>query len=252
MPPNDPRRRPPPGGPPRRPPPPTTGDGVLGSPFDDPGHGHGYRDYGQGDPRPAPPVIEPSLVPTPSESRQQELGLQTLKKFFQRSVVFSKRPANVEPPWFAKTLIKAKCGLVVPAGSTAKIFDKRLEDRQRQIVTMIAIELAPIAPLLNCQLEFWFENSGTIIPIFDDQTPLAYGGSTPIINGRTTVLPGSTEAPFCLFSNGLAFRVKGPTDLTFNVQNKSGVPVTIRGLLGWYYYWTSYGATEFEAADVQL
>lgn len=230
----------------------------MGNPYEHEFWAKGYRDPGQGEPRAKDLVYDPACDIKESPAKKKELDdfWCRFRKETQRTVFFVKKPANIEPPWFSKPLFKSKCGLVVAAGATETIFSRVIEDRTRAMVTMIGVDVAPIAPLLNCQLEFWFAQGGDqrtdIIPVFDDQTPTTYGGTTPLQAGKTTTIPGSVGNPFCLMSNGMQFRVKGRKELTFNVENKSGVPVTIRGLLGLYSYWLPYGATEFESGDVQL
>lgn len=252
------------GGPPRRPPP---GSGGMGNPFEEQFFYEGWRDSGQGEPRPKDVISDPSCKPTASDpSKQQhidDLFCRFAAEIKRPLVFFTKAPAFIQPPFFSKPLIKAKCGLQVAPGATAVIFDRLIEDRQRAVVTAFGLDLAPIAPLMNCQLEFWFQAAnarGTVagkadlIPLFDDQTPTTYGGSTPVQSGRTTVLPGSVEIPWCLLSNGLQFGVRGRTRLQMLVENKSGVTVTIRGVLGFYQYWSAApeGAAEWASGDLQL
>lgn len=242
----------------------------MGNPFEEEYFHEGWRDSGQGDPRPKDVVSDPALNPykgdcTPEQQKWLDCLYNRFRDELKRPLVFFvKRPAFVEPPFFARPLIKSKCGLQVAPGATGTIFDRLIEDRQRAIVVAFGIDLAPIAPLMNCQLEFWFQraaasgNTGVqnaeVIPVFDDQTPTTYGGSTPVRQGRTTVLPGSVENPWCLLSNGLQFGIRGRSRLQMLVENKSGVTVTIRGVLGFYQYWSSApaGASEFEQGDLQL
>lgn len=173
-----------------------------------------------------------------------------------------KFPAFNQPPFFAKPLIKARSTLVIQPGEIGILFDREIADRQRVIVSLFGIDLAPIAPLMNAQLEFWFQLgkvgvnavSQNVIPLFDDQNPTSYGGSTPIQSGRTTVMPGSVENPMELFKNGMQFGVRGRAQLQGLMENKSAVAVTIRAILGFYQYWSSGpgGASEFEAGDFQV
>jgi len=209
----------------------------------------GWRDAGQGEPRPMDVVSDPNCPP-PKEA--QQCGKVKLN--------WVKFPAFNQPPFFAKPLIKARSSLVIPAGDIALIFDREIADRQRAIVSLVGIDVAPIAPLLNSQLEFWFqlgrqgvpEVSKNVIPVWDDQNPTGYGGSTPIQSGRTTVWPG-VATPEEFFKNGLQFGVRGRGQLQGLIENKSAVDVTVRGILGYYYYWSSGpgGASEFEAGDFQ-
>lgn len=235
----------------------------MGNPHEEEFFWEGWRDHGQGEPRPKDVVVDPTRAPRPASH-----GLQDALHEFEAGlkkpwIFFVKRPAFVEPPFFSKPVMKAKCGLQVAPGATGVIFDRLLEDRQRAVVTAVGLDLAPIAPLMNCQLEFWFQagnaqgitaGKATVIPFFDDQTPTGYGGATPVQSGRTTVLPGSVEIPYCLNTNNLQFGIRGRTRLQMLVENKSGVTVTIRGLLGYYSYWASApeGASEFASGDLQL
>jgi hypothetical protein len=241
--------------------------GGMGNPHEEEYFYEGWRDFGQGEPRPKDVVFDPTCSPVSQNPAEQ----QKMDDFFCRFaselrrplIFFVKKPAFNEPPFFSKPLIKSKCGLQVAPGATAVIFDRLIEDRQRAIVTAFGLDLAPLAPLFNCQLEFWLQAANArnnvagraeIIPLFDDQTPTAYGGSTPVQSGRTTVLPASVEIPWCLLTNGLQFGVRGRSRLQMLVENKSGVTVTIRGVLAFYQYWASapQGAAEWASGDLQL
>lgn len=231
----------------------------LGNPLEYDYYYRGYRDPGQGEERPLDVVHDAKCPPRPPISRQKQAELDAFfcrqRQEFKRSVLFVKGPANVEPPWFAKPLIKVK-NITVSAGATATIFDRVIEDRQRAVVSIIGIDVAPIGPYVNGQMEFWFAQGGTerqdVINLFDDQTSVAYGSTVPLVAGKTTLIPGSSENPFNLRGAGLQFRIKGRKLLTFNVENKSGQDVVVRGLMGMWIYWLPWGATEFESADVQL
>lgn len=239
----------------------------MGNPFEEDYFWEGWRDYGQGEPRPKDVVFDPNCGPIATDPASQQklddLFCRMRSEIARPTIFFVKRPAFVEPPFFSKPLIKAKCALQVAAGQTGVIFDRQIEDRQRAIVSIFGLDLAPIAPLFAGQLEFWFQagnqqgitaGTATKIPLFDDQTPTTYGGSTPVSSGRTTVLPGSVENPAELFQNGLQFGVRGRTRLQMLVENKSGVTITLRGILGFYQYWSSapQGAAEFASGDLQL
>src|SRR6185369_4749285 len=225
------RRRPPPGG---------------GMGYDDNFYYDGWRDAGQGEPRPMDVVHDPNCPPPPSAA-----------PCAKPKINFVKFPAFNQPPWFAKPLIKARSSLIVPAGGTVLIFDRELADRQRAIISQLGIDVAPIAPLLNSQLEFWFQLgrkgvaqvSQNVLPVWDDQNPTGYGGTTPIQTGRTTVWPG-VATPEQFYQNGLQFGVRGRAQIQGLIENKSGVDVTVRGILGFYYYWAEQ-ASEFEAGDIQ-
>lgn len=206
----------------------------------------GWRDAGQGEPRPVDIVHDPNCPPPPEAQQCAKPKLNWVKF-----------PAFNQPPWFAKPLIKARSSLVIPAGGTALIFDREIADRQRAIISHVGIDVAPIAPLMNSQLEFWFQlgkegvaaPSNTVLPVWDDQNPTGYGGSTPIQSGRTTVWPG-VATPEEFYQSGLQFGVRGRAQLQGLIENKSAVSVTVRGLLGFYYYWAEK-ASEFESGDFQ-
>jgi hypothetical protein len=211
--------------------------------------GEGWRDAGQGEPRPQDVIYDPECPAPPTNPGCKKVKLN-----------WTKFPAFNQPPFFAKPLVKSRSSLVIPAGQIGLVFDKDIADRQRAIISFVGMDVAPLAPLLNSQLEFWFqfgkkgvaEVSKNVIPVWDDQNPTSYGGSTPIQSGRTTTWPG-VATPLDLFQNGLQFGVKGPNQLQGLIENKSGVDVTIRGTLGYYFYWSSGpgGASEFEAGDFQ-
>jgi len=229
----------------------------MGNPFEENYYYEGWRDTGQAEGRPMDVVHDPAQAPeceSPETTKMLDCLFARIKRELASLVVFTKRPAFVEPPFFSKPLIKAKSGLEVAAGNTGTIFEWDIKDRQKIMVVMLGMDMAPIAPLLAGQLEFWFQAGSDIIPVFDDQTPTYYGGSSPIQSGKTTVLPGSVENPFCFPTNGLAFGVKGPRVLQFNVHNRSGVTVTFRGVMGFYQYWMAAkaGSAQFEGQDLQV
>jgi hypothetical protein len=226
----------------------------MGGPDDD-YYYSGWRDWGQGEKAPLRPIVDPEC-PTPlppAEQAKHDALVCALRQMFQRSVVFTKNPANVQPPWFARPIIKTK-NIVVAANTTGVIFDREIPERNRAILSCIGIDVAPLLPLYDQTLEFWFDlgNEQQVIPIFDDQTEQAYESSTGLKSGRTTILPGNVGAPFNFLANGLQSLIKGKAMLRFMVENKSDVAVTIRGVMGYYQYWLPYGADEFENADVQL
>lgn len=238
--------------------PPKSGDGVspnapgLGNPHEEGYYWPGYRDPGQGEKGPPmKAVFDPECRPEPgsADARRLDEFFCRFRQEMNRSVVFAKRPANVEPPWFARPIIKAKNCLTVAPGATVNIFDRMILERQRAIVTMVGVDLAPLLPLMNGDLVFQFALDGVTFPLWDDQST---GYCAVSKSGQTTVPFGAAAVPFCLFSNALSWRVIGPKRLTFSVENQGLVGVQIRGMMGWYEYWTSYGATEFENADVQL
>jgi len=223
--------------------------------MDDPYFFEGWRDAGQGEPRPMDVIFDPNCKPP-----------KDFKECAKPKLNWVKFPAFNQPPWFAKPLIKARSSLLIPAGEIGLLFDREIADRQRVIVAFVGIDLAPIAPLFNSQLEFWFQlgkkgvaaPSPDVIPVFDDQNPTGYGGTVPIQTGRTTVLAGSVETPLEFFQNGMQWGVRGRAQLQGLMENKSGLDITVRAVLGYYYYWgsptdagDSGGASEFESGDFQ-
>ena len=213
----------------------------------------GWRDAGQGEPRPVDVVHDPNCPPPDAATECPKPKLNWVKF-----------PAFNQPPWFAKPLVKVRSSLVIPAGQVALLFDREIADRQRAIASFLGIDVAPIAPLMNSQLEFWFqlgkkgvaEPSKAIIPVWDDQNPTSYGTSHAIQSGRTTVWPG-VATPLKLFEAGMQFGLKGRCQFQGLIENKSGVDITVRGVFGYYYYWASGpvggrgGASEFESGDFQ-
>jgi hypothetical protein len=220
----------------------------MGAPdADDAYHYEGWRDSGQGEPRPEDVVFDPSCPPQPDPCAKPR-------------VCFVKFPAFNQPPWFSKPLIKVRSSLVIPAGSIALVFDREIADRQRAVASFLGLDVAPIAPLLNSQLEFWFQlgqkgvaaPSQNVIPVWDDQNPTSYGTSHTIQQGRTTVWPG-VGTPLNFQEVGLQFGLRGRCQFQGLIENKSGVAITVRGVFGYYYYWASAkgGASEFESGDFE-
>ncbi len=222
----------------------------MGGPDHEQYHYEGWRDSGQGEDRPRDVVFNPANAePAAPETKKQR-------------VCFVKFPAFNQPPWFSKPLIKVRSSLVIPAGTIALIFDREIADRQRAIASFLGIDVAPIAPLLNSQLEFWFQlgkkgiaqPSKNIIPVWDDQNPTSYGSSLAIQAGRTTVWPG-VATPLKFFEAGIQFGIRGRAQFQGLIENRSGVDVTVRGVFGYYYYWASVsgggGASEWESGDFE-
>jgi hypothetical protein len=209
-------------------------------------YGEGWRDAGQGEPRPADVVYDPSCPSPPENPLCKPVKLNWVKF-----------PAFNQPPFFAKPIIKVRSSLVIPAGQIALIFDREIADRQRAIASFLGIDVAPLAPLMNSQLEFWFQLgkqgvaavSNDVIPVFDDQNPTGYGGTTPVQSGRTTVWPG-VATPLKLYEAGLQFGIRGRAQFQGLIENKSAVSITVRGWFGYYYYWAEQ-ASEFERGDFQ-
>jgi hypothetical protein len=243
----------------------------IGEPHEDPYYYEGWRDTGQGEPRPRDMVYDPRCSPaarTPEDQKKLDEFFCSLSEWSKSGVFFVKRPAFLEPPFFSKPLIKAKNALTVAPGATGLIFDRLIEDRQSAIAVQFGIDLAPLAPLYAGQLEFWFQRAATtgeqgsstdvkeseVVPIFDDQTPTTYGGSTPIKSGRTTVLPGSVEIPYSFMKDGLTWGIRGRARIQMLMENKSGVEVTLRGVFGFYQYWAAgaTGSAEWGSRDLQV
>lgn len=227
----------------------------MGNPGEEAFYYEGWRDYGQAEERHKDLVHDPTCDPAKiSPEKKQDLNslFCMLKGLFQRQVIFSKGPANVQPPWFARPIIKS-IRLTVAANSTGVLFTREIPARNRAVLTCIGIDMAPIQPYMNGALEFWFAKDGAqIIPVFDDQTAVAYEEADGLTSGKTSVLPGSLENPFAFLENGLQVLLKGRTIFTFNVENKSDSAVLFRGIMGYYQYWLPFGATEHEQGDVQM
>lgn len=240
---------------------PPPGKGGMGNPYEEGYFWEGWRDWGQDDPRTRDVVFDPTRNPyvAGDPKRQQELD-QFFNRFREEVhkplVFFTKRPAFLEPPFFSKPLIKAKNAFNVAAGATADIFSRDIQDRQRAVMAMIGLDISPVQPYLNGSFQFWFQldDDEAPLPLFDDQTT-GYGpaGGEPI-DGRTTVVPGSVENPYSLLQDGLAFGVRGPRTIRFRMQNNSAVTAVVRGVFGFYQYWSSApkGASEFAGGDLQL
>lgn len=228
----------------------------MGNPHEDRFFYEGWREYGPGDPRAVDAIFTPDCDPkslSPEEKRKQAALKCTLNDVFARQVVFTKFPANVQPPYFARPIIKAK-NITVPANTKAAIFDRDIPARTRAVLTMLGIDVDPVSSVLDQTCEFWFDlgSEKEIIPVFDDQTETAYEETDGVDSGKTTVLPGSLTIPFNFLQAGLQFQIKGPRMLRFMCHNKSDAAFTVRGIMGYYQYWLPYGADEFENADVQM
>lgn len=233
------------------------GKAGVGNPYEEPYFWEGYRSMGPGEERPLDVIIDPSCDPSrnlPPDVKAHMAALKcTLNDVLARQVVFTKFPANVQPPWFSQPIIKAKVITIAP-GDMQPIFDRMIPERMRAVLTTLGIDLDPISAVLDRTCEFWFDEGSQqkIVQVFDDQTETAYEETDGVDAGKTTVLPGSLTVPFNFMDAGLQFHLKGPTNLRFMMENKGDAPVTIRGIMGYYQYWLPYGADEFENADVQM
>jgi len=235
--------------------PPGRGPGGMGNPYEDRYFYEGYRDFNR-EPRIDDVIIGPTCSPgaaNPELKSRMEALKCTLNDVFARQVVFTKFPANSQPPWFAKPIIKCK-NITIASGGTGVIFDREIPGRNRAILTCLGIDIDPVGAILAQTCEFWFDlgNQEEIVDIFDDQTETAYEEVDGLTSGKTTVLPGSLVVPFNFLEAGLQFMIKGPKMLRFMMENKGLEAVTIRGMMGYYQYPLPYGATEFENADVML
>lgn len=231
--------------------------GGMGNPFEEDFFWPGYRSTGPGEERPRDIVVDPACDPsrnmTPEMRAQCEALKCVLNDVFARQVLFTKFPANVQPPWFSQPIMKSKVITIAP-GETAAIFDRMIPERMRAVLTMLGLDIDPITAVLDRTCEFWFDQGSQdkIIQVFDDQTETAYEETDGVDSGKTTVLPGSLTVPFNFLEAGMQFHVKGPSMLRFMMENKGDEDVTIRGVMGYYQYWMPYGATEFETGDVQM
>lgn len=224
----------------------------MGNPHEDNLFYEGWKEFGPNDPRPKDAVFEQTC--RPSEKTQEMKDLKcVLNDVFARQVLFTKMPANVQPPWFARPIIKAK-NITIPAGETLAIFDRIIPNRTRAVLTTLGIDVDPVTAVIDKTCEFWFDRGSeqTIIPVFDDQTETAYEETDGVNSGKTTVLPGGLVVPFNFLAAGLQFQIKGPSMLRFMCHNKGDDALAVRGIMGYYQYWLPYGADEFENADVQM
>jgi hypothetical protein len=210
-----------------------------------------FRDYGPGDPRAKDVVFDPSKC-NPKESspgRKHELDeffckfAESLKKF----IFLSKRPAFLEPPFFAVPNVKL-AGVTVAAGATVAVLDRVIEDRQRAVVTSMGVDVNNPMAVANGLMRFWFALDEQVIPLFDDQTPALVPA---LKQGQTLAVPGTVAHPFSLINAGCQLQVKGKGRLKFFVQNNDVVDIKVCALITFYQYWLQ-NAAEFEAADNQV
>lgn len=241
--------------------PPNTREGGLGNPHDR-DYWEGYRDPGQGEPRPKDVVFDPSRVPPKNGETVQpgtpayfEEMFSRLHDFLKKTPILSKLPAFVQPPFFAVPQIKfGGGGTVIPAaGAPVFIYDRILEARQKLVITSLGIGVDQPQVYTAHNLLFWFADgdASAVIPVFDDQSPAA-AALAGFQRGKTTMIPGSMDQPYSLIRDGCAFVFKGPARIRFFVQNfDPAQDVEVQIITGLYQYWTPYSA-EFEAADNQI
>lgn len=229
--------------------------GGVGNPHDERYFYENVRDFGQGDPRERQVIFDPLKdgcrqdVP-PGVRDAIDLLLCKFQDALKKFVFISKRPAFVEPPFFSKPITKTK-GMLLPPLNPTTILDRRIEDRQRAVVTAIGVDTDNPAIVQAQSIAWWFglnavDNRAAIINLFDDQTT-----PTHAIGGMTTILPGSVAEPYSFLRDGIAFQVKGPTNLIFAAQLAAIVVVNVRVLMTLYQYWLPH-ADAYASADLQL
>lgn len=222
----------------------------VGNPFETPYGSEAYRDPGQGQPRPKDIIYDPNEDPAeiPEERRQELREMVSLfREIFQKQVLYTKRPAFVEPPFFAKPRILID-EITLPAGGAVllPIITKQIEARQRCIVSLVGIELNEPALYDAHELRFAFVLNGDIVDIFED------GSIANLPTGVTTRVPGDLNNPFCLLTNGLQFEVQGEKTLEFSGQNVNGTTdAIVTAMVGIYEYWTP-DASQFAGGDIQV
>jgi hypothetical protein len=221
----------------------------MGNPMETPFFFDQFEDFGPCEPRQKDVVYDPSCDPMrmdPSRKNSLEELCCMLRDCLKHFVFFVKRPAYVEPPFFSDPIIKL-AEKEVAASSTVDILERRVEARQRAVITAIGIEVNDEVLYGNHELVFWFEVGGVIRPIFDDQT-----SGVALRSGQTTIVPGSMEQPWSLRENGLTLLIRGPAEWKFRCQNLNAVTdVQVKAVATYYEHWLPK-AGEFEQADIQL
>jgi hypothetical protein len=238
------------------------GPGGMGStPFDS-DHYAGYRDFGPGEPRPKDVIFDPSRTPpksgqstTPGSPEFFNELIYRLMAAVKNTPLLVKRPAFIEPPFFAKPQIKfGGGGTVIPhAGAPVFIYDRILEARQKLVITSIGIGVDTPKVYTDHNLMFWFADGSpdAVIPLFDDQSP-ATASHAGFQRGMTTMIPGSMEQPYSLIRDGCSLVIEGPKRVQFYVQNfDPALDVEAQIITGIYQYWIP-NAAEFEKADQQI
>lgn len=215
----------------------------------------GYRDTGQDEPWAQDTVYDPKKCGPIRLDPQQQSYLDAMicafeDRIIKRSVFFVKRPAFLEPPFFSKPLLKV-AEKEVANNTTVNLLERQVEDRQRAVVTSIGIGVDDTQALANRELAFWFEVNGVVVPLFDDQSTTIAAALLPLEFGKTTIFPGSIEAPFNIREAGLTVLIRGPSSLNFRTENRSGATVKITAIMTYYQYWLP-NAGEFEQADNQI
>lgn len=221
----------------------------MGNPHESRFYNQQFRDFGPCEPGQKDVVFDPTCDPMrmdPVRRREMDELCCTLKECFREYVFFTKKPSFVEPPFFSKPVLKV-ASKTVAKNSTVVLLQRRVEARQRAVVTAIGIDFDQPQVYGAHELVFWFTLGGHIYPLFDDQS-----GLITLQTGQTTIIPGSIEQPFSLRQNGLLFLIKGPTEFEFICQNTNlATDVKVSALMAYYEY-EMKKAAEFETADVQL
>lgn len=216
----------------------------MGNPYEEDYYFDQYRDVGQGEPRAKDVVFDPTCPPALSSEQRRIVDewFCQYKKFLRTNVHYVRRPAYLEPPFFAFPQIHTVTGVVIGAATIAPLISVEIADRQRAIITSLGFEVDDTASLASGLLWFWLENNGRIVPLFND----AFAPQ----GGQTTRPPGSLEQPFCLLTNGLQVEIRGPATVNLNAGNDSPGAVVFAAHLGMYQYWVPK-ADEFQTADYQ-
>lgn len=213
----------------------------MGNPHETEHFYESFRDYGQGEPRwPDSTVYDPAERPSEAPYDPRGRGDKCATTYVQK-------PAFQDAPFFSKPFVVMAENIAAPAGPVRVNISVFVADRQYAIFSCVGVDTDQPALLAARDVLFWFTVAGEIVPIFFDQSPPAAPGA--IIQGQTTIMPGSVEQPFDLRACGVAFGVRGPAVVDFNVQNfnGAGVPILVRSLVSYWQYWLPQ-ADEFQSA----
>lgn len=240
----------------------------MGDSADADHHYEGWRDYGQHGPQIPKEVVHDGreVLGQTGTPRDQIVVMKEfffrLKDFFERNPILSKRPAFVEPPYWAKPKVLVNSLTLPFTGSPdTLVLSYKIPDRHRIVVTAVGISVNPVTPYTNHQLLFWFALSNPentkyqVLPYLIDQSAAA-AALAGYQDGKSTVIPGSDSAPFNLLNPGTPLRTgsdggKGDKLLQLRAQNFAAQDVTLCALVTLYEYWLPESA-EYEKADNQI
>lgn len=215
----------------------------MGNPHETNWFYEGFRDYGQNEPTTQKVIYDPAQAPDARKgfvSEEEGARIDEMIHRFNEKVkcapFYVQKPAFQDPPFFSDKFMPVAEITVPNGGFGAAVAGLSIEVADRQWAQFSCIGADVCTPIIisTRQLVFWIEVAGEVLPLWDDQSPVA---PATLTEGQTTIIQGSTVEPFDMRGCGVDFGVRGPSIVTFNVANFSAAPEDVRIMLGYFQYW---------------